>query len=69
MLNNAHLFNTFSANDVIANFDYCDIEDVLPSVSDHSLVILRVDNFLAAKKYKRNIPSKKVFDYNKMSDN
>ncbi|CAI2192965.1 14902_t:CDS:1, partial [Funneliformis geosporum] len=55
--------------DVISNFNYCDIEDVLPSVSDHSLVILRVDNFLAAKQNKRNISLKKVFDYDKMSDN
>ncbi|CAI2202135.1 5011_t:CDS:1, partial [Funneliformis geosporum] len=76
MLNNAHLFDTFtvkynqlrvahpthrstksnsridfiwSSGDVISNFTHCDTEDVLPFISDHSIVILKIDNFLAAK--------------------
>ncbi|CAI2196733.1 8505_t:CDS:1, partial [Funneliformis geosporum] len=66
---NSQINFIWSSGDVISNFAHCNIEDVLPSVSDHSIVILKIDNFLAAKSNKRNIPTKIVFDYEKISDN
>ncbi|CAI2198085.1 9753_t:CDS:1, partial [Funneliformis geosporum] len=66
---NSRINFIWSSGDMISNFSHCDIEDVLPSVLDHSIVVLKIDNFLAAKSNKRNISAKIVFDYEKMSDN
>ncbi|CAI2193234.1 2221_t:CDS:1, partial [Funneliformis geosporum] len=65
---NSRIDFIWSSGDVISNFNFCDTEEVLPSISDHSLVILSVDNFFTAKQNKRRIPSKIIFDYDKMSD-
>ncbi|CAI2193025.1 6957_t:CDS:1, partial [Funneliformis geosporum] len=66
---NSRIDFIWSSGDVISNFAHCDTKDVLPFISDHSIVILKIDNFLTAKSNKRNIPIKIVFDYDKMSDN
>ncbi|CAI2201460.1 4972_t:CDS:1, partial [Funneliformis geosporum] len=46
---NSRIDFIWSSGNVISNFAHCDTEDVLPSISDHSIVILKIDNFLATK--------------------
>ncbi|CAI2174070.1 16452_t:CDS:2 [Funneliformis geosporum] len=39
-----------------------------PSLSDYSLVTFDVENFLNIRNNKRNIPSKKIYNYDQMTD-
>jgi hypothetical protein len=41
---------------------------VSSTISDHNIVMLKVENFLDIKFSKRNIPKKKVFTYDNMTD-
>ncbi|CAI2194495.1 3398_t:CDS:1, partial [Funneliformis geosporum] len=54
--------------EVISNFISCEVLDVDPSLSNHSLVTFSIENFLDIQNNKRNIPSKKTYDYDKMTD-
>ena len=57
----------FSSVEIISNLIQCHTVDT-PVFSDHMIVILKFANFLNSKNVKRNIPLKKVFDYDKMDD-
>ncbi|CAI2191029.1 1988_t:CDS:1, partial [Funneliformis geosporum] len=58
----------WSSAEVVSNFMSCDVLDVDPSLSDHFLITFNVENFLDIRNNKRNIPSKKIYDYDKMTD-
>ncbi|CAI2178431.1 6390_t:CDS:2 [Funneliformis geosporum] len=58
----------WSSAEVVSHFTSCNVLDVDPSLSDHSLITFSVENFLDIRNNKRNIPSKKVYDYDKMTD-
>ncbi|CAI2199452.1 8392_t:CDS:1, partial [Funneliformis geosporum] len=46
----------------------CKTIEVSSQLSDHMIVLIRLENFLDIKNNNRNIPMKTVFDYNKMTD-
>jgi len=50
------------------NFNNFSTIPVLQQVSDHSITICSVDNYLEVKNNKRNIPKKTIFDYDKMDE-
>ncbi|CAI2180579.1 6665_t:CDS:2 [Funneliformis geosporum] len=55
--------------DIISNLTSCNIGDITPILSDHLIVILSIENFLDIKNNKRNIPLKKTYDFDMMSEN
>ncbi|CAI2197269.1 10960_t:CDS:1, partial [Funneliformis geosporum] len=57
----------WSSTEIVSYFTNCEVLDVDPSLSDHSLVTFSVENFLDIRNKKRNIPSKKIYDYDKMT--
>ncbi|CAI2194680.1 19036_t:CDS:1, partial [Funneliformis geosporum] len=57
----------WSSAEVVSHFTSCEVLDVDPSLSDNSMVTFSVENFLDIKNKKRNIPSKKIYDYDKMT--
>ncbi|CAI2199638.1 7193_t:CDS:1, partial [Funneliformis geosporum] len=46
----------------------CETVQLASTLTDHSIVILYIENFLDVKNNKRNIPLKKVYDYDKMTE-
>ncbi|CAI2196487.1 19242_t:CDS:1, partial [Funneliformis geosporum] len=58
----------WSSVDVISNFTGCETVQLASTLTDHSIVILYIENFLDVKNNKRNIPLKKVYDYDKMTE-
>ncbi|CAI2197441.1 9520_t:CDS:1, partial [Funneliformis geosporum] len=57
----------WSSVDIISNFIDCEIVQLASTLTDHSIVFLYVENFLDIKNNKRNIPLKKIYDYDKMT--
>ncbi|CAI2200629.1 2488_t:CDS:1, partial [Funneliformis geosporum] len=68
LLSKSRIDYIWSSTEVVSNFMGCDVLDVDPSLSDHFLITFTVENFLDIKNNKRNIPSKKIYDYDKMTD-
>ncbi|CAI2199250.1 9350_t:CDS:2, partial [Funneliformis geosporum] len=58
----------WSSVDVISNFIGCETVQLASTLTDHSIVVLYIENFLDIKNNKRNIPLKKVYDYDKMTE-
>ncbi|CAI2197294.1 11750_t:CDS:1, partial [Funneliformis geosporum] len=46
----------------------CKTVEVTSQLSDHLIVIVKFENFLDIKHNRRNIPLKRVFDFNKMTE-
>ncbi|CAI2197322.1 9906_t:CDS:1, partial [Funneliformis geosporum] len=58
----------WSSVDVISNFIGCETVQLASTLTDHYIVILYIENFLDVKNNKRNIPLKKIYDYDKMTE-
>ncbi|CAI2198535.1 11612_t:CDS:2, partial [Funneliformis geosporum] len=46
----------------------CKAVEITSQLSDHLIVIVKIENFLDIKHNRRNIPLKRIFDFNKMTD-
>ncbi|CAI2200894.1 427_t:CDS:2, partial [Funneliformis geosporum] len=46
----------------------CKTVEVTSQLTDHLIVIVKIENFLDIKHNRRNIPLKRVFDFNKMTE-
>ncbi|CAI2171389.1 18372_t:CDS:2, partial [Funneliformis geosporum] len=57
----------WSSVDIASHLVKCSTVDVPSNLSDHSIVILKCENFLNIKQTKRKIPLKKVFNLDKMT--
>ncbi|CAI2170766.1 4801_t:CDS:2 [Funneliformis geosporum] len=62
----SHIDYVWSSVDIISNFIDCKTVQLASTLTNHSIVILYVENFLEVKNNKRNILLKKVYDYDKM---
>ncbi|CAI2186354.1 1854_t:CDS:1 [Funneliformis geosporum] len=58
----------WSSVDVISNFISYKTVQLTSTLTDHAIVILYIENFLDVKNNKRNIPLKKVYDFDKMTE-
>ncbi|CAI2197459.1 7627_t:CDS:2, partial [Funneliformis geosporum] len=57
----------WSTVDIASHLLKCSTIDVPSTLSDHSIVILKCENFLDIKQNKRKIPLKKTFNFDKMT--
>ncbi|CAI2183080.1 8810_t:CDS:2 [Funneliformis geosporum] len=58
----------WSSVDVISNFIGCKTVQLASTLTDHSIVILYIENSLNVKNNKKNVPLKKVYNYDKMTE-
>ena len=58
----------WASSELAYNFTNLRIEPVLQQVSDHTIVVCSVENFLNVKNNRHNIPRKKIYDYDKMNE-
>ncbi|CAI2187527.1 2019_t:CDS:1, partial [Funneliformis geosporum] len=66
LISSSQIDYVWSSVNVISNFVGCKTVQLASTLTDHSIIILYVENFLKVKYNKWNIPLKKVYDYNKM---